>query len=178
MSKRHRVLESVQETNPAGQFQRREGHFRLAGKPGQPEKKQRFDESELSPSTNDNNFQYSNRSHDGTSESIVEQKTRFTIGSFTSNDNKHRRTNTKKSNTVIAAPAVKKETILDGQVVPTLDPNNPELARRIQQRRRMISFGKNTIGYDEYIKQVPKRKRKSFCPKHPRYGSVARQLCA
>eukprot|EP00980_Cylindrotheca_fusiformis_P030780 scaffold25411_cov152-Cylindrotheca_fusiformis.AAC.7 len=43
-----------------------------------------------------------------------------------------------------------------------LDPNNPDHARRIQTRRRMISYGKNTVGYDEYLKKFPKEKR---CPR-------------
>lgn len=67
----------------------------------------------------------------------------------------------------------KKEILLDGQAVPKLDPSDPESARRIQQRRRMIAYGKNTIGYDEYIKQVPKHKRKPRCPKHPRYAVLS-----
>jgi hypothetical protein len=57
--------------------------------------------------------------------------------------------------------------ILDGQVVPKLDPNHPESARRIHQRRRMISYGKNTIGYDNYLQKVPKHLRKPRCPQHP-----------
>ena len=69
-----------------------------------------------------------------------------------------------------------------------MDPSNPDHARRIQQRRRMVSYGKvrfsyafcsilrywrnsknklssfhditqNTLGYDEYLRQVPKAKR-------------------
>jgi histone RNA hairpin-binding protein len=42
-----------------------------------------------------------------------------------------------------------------------LDPSsNPDHARRIQQRRRMVMYGKNTVGYDEYLKEVPKEKRR------------------
>jgi len=51
-----------------------------------------------------------------------------------------------------------------------LDPNKPEHDRRIQRRLKDISFGKNTIGYDEYTKQVPKHKRKACsmeCPSTP-----------
>lgn len=43
---------------------------------------------------------------------------------------------------------------------PKLDPSIPEQKRRLEQRRKMISYGKNTVGYDEYIKQVPKEKRR------------------
>jgi len=32
--------------------------------------------------------------------------------------------------------------------------------RRIEQRKRQIAYGKNTIGYQNYIKVVPKHKRK------------------
>mmetsp|Transcript_45106 Transcript_45106/g.54648 ORF Transcript_45106/g.54648 Transcript_45106/m.54648 type:complete len:291 (-) Transcript_45106:71-943(-) len=51
--------------------------------------------------------------------------------------------------------------------IPRLDPEKPEHARRIQQRRRQISMGKNTAGYDEYVKRVPKHKRKKFSMEHP-----------
>jgi hypothetical protein len=51
--------------------------------------------------------------------------------------------------------------------VPKLDPNNPEHARRIRQRRRQVLFGKNTIGYEEFIKKVPKHKRKFKSLEHP-----------
>lgn len=44
-------------------------------------------------------------------------------------------------------------------VFPKLDPSIPEQARRMEQRRRMISYGKNTVGYEEYLRQVPKEKR-------------------
>jgi hypothetical protein len=40
-----------------------------------------------------------------------------------------------------------------------LDSSIPDQARRIQQRRRMVSYGKNTLGYDEYLRKVPKEKR-------------------
>jgi histone RNA hairpin-binding protein len=48
-----------------------------------------------------------------------------------------------------------------------LDPSNPEHARRIQQRRKTVSYGKNTLGYEEYIKQVPKEKRRMRSMKTP-----------
>jgi hypothetical protein len=61
-----------------------------------------------------------------------------------------------------------KEFIMDGQVVPKLDlASNPEHARRMTQRQKAIEFGKNTIGYDEYLKQIPKHKRRNFDPKQP-----------
>lgn len=44
--------------------------------------------------------------------------------------------------------------------IPKLDPSNPVHAKRIQQRRKAISKGKNTAGYDAYIQQVPKDKRR------------------
>jgi len=58
-------------------------------------------------------------------------------------------------------------TVLDGEVVPRLDQSKPEHARRIQQRRRMIAFGKNTAGYDEYIKQVPRHQRGKYNMERP-----------
>lgn len=48
-----------------------------------------------------------------------------------------------------------------------LNQSDPASARRIQQRRRMVAKGKNTVGYDEYIKQVPKHKRRPRCLKTP-----------
>jgi histone RNA hairpin-binding protein len=46
-----------------------------------------------------------------------------------------------------------------------LDP--AQHARRIDQRRKTIAFGKNTAGYYEYIHQVPKEKRHQKSMKHP-----------
>ena len=43
--------------------------------------------------------------------------------------------------------------------VQRLDPKDPVQANRIQQRRKMIQKGKNTVGYDQYVQQVPKNKR-------------------
>lgn len=40
-----------------------------------------------------------------------------------------------------------------------LDISNPEQKRRLEQRRKMVSYGKNTTGYEEYLRQVPKEKR-------------------
>ena len=39
--------------------------------------------------------------------------------------------------------------------------------KRLDQRLRMIQYGKNTIGYDEYLRQVPKHLRKRSNPNHP-----------
>ncbi|KAL7466100.1 hypothetical protein ACHAXS_006398 [Conticribra weissflogii] len=50
---------------------------------------------------------------------------------------------------------------------PKLDPANPTHARRIHQRRRQVLYGKNTAGYEEYIKQVPKDQRKKRNMDHP-----------
>jgi Histone RNA hairpin-binding protein RNA-binding domain len=48
-----------------------------------------------------------------------------------------------------------------------LNQNDPVHARRIQQRRRAVAIGKNTPGYAEYCKQVPKEKRKPFSMETP-----------
>ena len=40
-----------------------------------------------------------------------------------------------------------------------LDPNNKQQAKKIQQRRKAIVKGKNTIGYDIYCRSIPKDKR-------------------
>jgi len=58
-------------------------------------------------------------------------------------------------------------TVLDGKEVRKLNPSDPEEARRIHQRKRVVAYGKNTIGYDEYIKKVPKHKRKPRTLEHP-----------
>lgn len=41
-----------------------------------------------------------------------------------------------------------------------LKTDDPVQAKRIVQRRKMISKGKNTAGYDAYVQQVPKEKRR------------------
>lgn len=54
--------------------------------------------------------------------------------------------------------------------LPKLDPADPTHSRRIQQRRRQILFGKNTAGYEEYTKKVPRHKRRPRsleCPATP-----------
>jgi hypothetical protein len=40
-----------------------------------------------------------------------------------------------------------------------MDPEDPSLAHRIAQRRKAIAKGKNSHGYIEYIKRVPKASR-------------------
>ena len=40
-----------------------------------------------------------------------------------------------------------------------LDPKNPQHAHKINQRRKAIAKGKNTIGYDIYCRTIPKDKR-------------------
>lgn len=42
---------------------------------------------------------------------------------------------------------------------PKLDPGSPSQARRMSQRRKMVQMGKNTVGYHEYLKKVPKEQR-------------------
>lgn len=48
---------------------------------------------------------------------------------------------------------------------PKLDPCNPIHAHKMKQRKRMIEKGKNTVGYDQYVKRVLKSQRKprSLC---------------
>ena len=52
-----------------------------------------------------------------------------------------------------------------------LDPSNPVEAKRITTRQKQILKGKNTIGYDEYTRQVPKENRKKIIehPSTPNY---------
>lgn len=45
-------------------------------------------------------------------------------------------------------------------IFPQLDQSDPVHARRIQQRRRTVQMGKNTAGYFEYTKQVPRERRR------------------
>jgi hypothetical protein len=40
-----------------------------------------------------------------------------------------------------------------------LDPTVPHQAHKIQQRRKAIAKGKNTVGYDEYCRRVPRDQR-------------------
>jgi hypothetical protein len=54
--------------------------------------------------------------------------------------------------------------------IPKMNPADPAHAKRIHQRRRQVLFGKNTAGYEEYVKKVPKHKRKHRsldCPMTP-----------
>jgi hypothetical protein len=48
---------------------------------------------------------------------------------------------------------------MEQSVFNKLDPSVPEQKRRLEQRQKMVSYGKNTAGYAEYLKQVPKEKR-------------------
>jgi len=48
-----------------------------------------------------------------------------------------------------------------------LDPTDPVHARRIFQRRKDLSRGKNTVGYHVYVKKVPKEKRRPRCMDTP-----------
>ena len=69
------------------------------------------------------------------------------------------------ANSTSAAAAINED-------VPKLDPTDPVHAKRIHQRRRQVLFGKNTAGYEEYVKQIPKHKRKQRsldCPTTPDY---------
>ena len=47
-----------------------------------------------------------------------------------------------------------------------LDPAVPAEAQRIKTRLKMIQKGKNTAGYDEYVRKVPKHQRKRI-KEHP-----------
>jgi len=49
---------------------------------------------------------------------------------------------------------------LDTQLFSKLDPSDPVQARRIFQRRKDVSRGKNTAGYAEYTRQVPREWRR------------------
>ena len=56
---------------------------------------------------------------------------------------------------------------VEDEIFPKLDTTDPVSARRLQQRRRVIAFGKNTVGYDEYRRQVPIHHRKPKSMDHP-----------
>jgi hypothetical protein len=43
---------------------------------------------------------------------------------------------------------------------PKLDPKDPAHAKRMVQRCKTVSKGKNTAGYESYIEQVPTEKRR------------------
>ena len=69
--------------------------------------------------------------------------------------------------TTTATTAISPATNAD---VPKLDPADPASAKRILQRRRQVLFGKNTAGYEEYTKKIPRHKRKPRsldCPMTP-----------
>lgn len=51
--------------------------------------------------------------------------------------------------------------------MPKLDSSDPAQAHRIQQRKRTIDKGKNTVGYDEYVKRVSRSRRKPRSLEHP-----------
>ena len=70
-----------------------------------------------------------------------------------------------KANGKAVKVASKTSTNTCSQVFGKLDP--AEFQRRIAQRRRAIQHGKNTTGYDEYLKQVPKDQRRPRSMKHP-----------
>jgi Histone RNA hairpin-binding protein RNA-binding domain len=53
------------------------------------------------------------------------------------------------------------------EVFEQLDPNHPDQARRIFQRRKMLQKGKNTLGYQNYLRQVPKVTRQPRSMKTP-----------
>ncbi|KAL9189355.1 hypothetical protein ACHAXT_009030 [Thalassiosira profunda] len=55
----------------------------------------------------------------------------------------------------------------DDAALPRLDPANPVHAKRLRQRRRQILFGKNTAGYEEYTKKVPRHRRRLRSPDCP-----------
>ena len=61
----------------------------------------------------------------------------------------------KKSSSVEKQPPAAEPAAFD-----KLDPKDPVQAKRIQQRRKAISKGKNTAGYDAYIRQVSKESRR------------------
>mmetsp|Transcript_21044 Transcript_21044/g.34810 ORF Transcript_21044/g.34810 Transcript_21044/m.34810 type:complete len:192 (+) Transcript_21044:98-673(+) len=64
------------------------------------------------------------------------------------------------------ASNVKKQVASSSKAVfSKLDPS--QHARRIEQRRKTIAFGKNTAGYYDYIREVPKEKRRPNSMKHP-----------
>ena len=39
--------------------------------------------------------------------------------------------------------------------------------KSIEQRKKMITYGKNTVGYDEYLRRVPRLDRNIRNPDHP-----------
>eukprot|EP00301_Raphidiophrys_heterophryoidea_P017526 c27593_g1_i1.p1 GENE.c27593_g1_i1~~c27593_g1_i1.p1 ORF type:complete len:215 (+),score=67.60 c27593_g1_i1:73-645(+) len=68
------------------------------------------------------------------------------------------------------APAGIKSRVLKSAQADNAEPKKREVEtdpQKIAQREKQISFGKNTIGYDNYTKTIPKNKRERGNPQHP-----------
>jgi len=57
--------------------------------------------------------------------------------------------------------------VAQGKGQPRGDGPREKDEHRLQQRQKQIEFGKNTIGYDNYTKKIPKARRKRGDPQTP-----------
>jgi hypothetical protein len=48
-----------------------------------------------------------------------------------------------------------------------LNPSDPKVAHRIEQRRKAISKGRATAGYENYVKQIKREERRDRCLEFP-----------
>jgi len=99
---------------------------------------------------------------DGKNDSPSRRRNPINLNRSSAHESKRRRKNTVKNKKVANCD----EEEIDITNI-RLDPSNPSHRNRIEQRRRTISHGKNTVGYDEYIKKVPKSERKLYCMETP-----------
>ena len=63
--------------------------------------------------------------------------------------------------------AVSRESVFGTAVVPNLDVEVEDDPRRLEQRQKQIDYGKNTIGYQRYVVEVPRRARGRSMPWTP-----------
>ena len=61
-----------------------------------------------------------------------------------------------------------------GALAGQLRPRKEEDARRLAQRAKQVEFGKNTNGYENYVRAVPKRERKGY-QEHPRTPDITQE---